>query len=245
MEKAKKNILAVVGFWFLFSAFFLGYRVSYFLGNFFPTVLFKALCSSCFVALGLFNYCRTGQKSSAFKKYSVKIILGLVFSLAADVIIKLSLVFGILAFLLAQVSYFLAFLEFKKVSLRYVLLVVFVTAAILLFEWFSPWFELKKLLVPLCVYALVDVGSALKSIDALRLKDRFSRVVFFASVMFLISDLSLQLSIREICSLSWLGDQAANNFSNILYYAAQLLFAHSLCKDFFASGTLEGQKAAC
>lgn len=127
----------------------------------------------------------------------MKIILGLIFSLAADVIIKLSLVFGILAFLLAQVSYFLAFLEFKKVSLRYVFLVVFVTAAILLFEWFSPWFELKKFLVPLCVYALVDVGSALKSIDALRLKDRFSRVVFFASAMFLISDLSLQLSMRN------------------------------------------------
>ena len=124
MEKAKKNVLAVAGFWFLFSAFFLGYRVSYFLGFFLPTVLFKALCSSCFVALGLFNYCRTGQKSSAFKKYSVKIILGLIFSLAADVIIKLSLVFGILAFLLAQVSYFLAFLDLNPVKLLFSILYI-------------------------------------------------------------------------------------------------------------------------
>jgi len=34
-------------------------------------------------------------------------------------------------------------------------------------------------------------------------------------------------------------------FLLVVFVAAQLFFAHSLCKDFFASGTLEGQKAAC
>lgn len=234
----------VVAIYIFFGIFFIGYRAFYFLGSPLETLVFKALASLCFVLLAFFNYFNfksvevdngggiAKERSPSFKRYSVKIIFALCFSFAADILIKKNLVSGILAFLLAQICFFLAFLEFKKITLRYILLVFCVASAIIIFEWFCPFFNIKELALPLSLYAFFVVGSALKSIDALGLENKFARLVTFASILFLISDLSLQLSISKICSLSWAGDQIANNFSNAIYYAAQFLFAGSLGKDF-------------
>ena len=93
--------------------------------------------------------------------------------------------------------------------------------------------DLEKLFVPLAAYSIFVVGSALKSVDALSFKNKMSYFVVAAGVLFLTSDFTLQFSVHEVCKLSWAGDQIMNNFSNVTYYAAQFLFAHSLSKDFF------------
>lgn len=234
----RRNVIVYAIVFALFAVFYAGYRYNYFYeesvdGAFFRTVVFKALSSACFVFLAAWNFFANKEKSAAFKRYSVKILLALIFSLVADVFIKYSIVAGILGFLLAQICFFLAFTEFKRPSLKYALLVLAVACGILLFDWFCPLIALEKLFVPLAAYSIFVVGSALKSVDALAFKNNMSRLVVMAGVLFLISDFSLQFSVHEVCKLSWAGDQILNNFSNVTYYAAQFLFAHSLIKDFF------------
>lgn len=237
-NSTKRNVIVKIALFVLFAVFYAGYRYNYFYeetvdGAFFRTVIFKALSSACFVFFAVWNFFASKEKSAGFKRYSIKIILALVFSLVADVFIKYNIVTGILGFLLAQICFFLAFTEFKKPSLKYALLVFAVVCAILIFDWFCPLIALEKLFVPLAAYSVFVVGSALKSVDALSFKNTKGRLVVTAGVLFLISDFSLQFSVHEVCKLSWAGDQIMNNFSNVTYYAAQLLFAHSLSQDFF------------
>lgn len=238
MNSRKANFAIKVAVFVLFAVFYAGYRYNYFYeetvdGAFFRTVIFKALSSSCFVFLAAWNFFADKEKSAGFKRYSIKILLALFFSLVADVFIKYNIVAGILGFLLAQICFFLAFTEFKKPSLKYALLVFAVVCAILFFDWLCPLIALENLFVPLAAYSVFVVGSALKSVDALSFKNKTGRLVVTAGVLFLISDFSLQFSVHEVCKLSWAGDQIMNNFSNVTYYAAQFLFAHSLSKDFF------------
>lgn len=220
-------------FIFLGVAFFLCYRSFSFVNNFAFTVLFKTLCSACFVGLAIYFYFQTKEKSVKFKRYSIKIIIALSASLLADVLIRFSTVAGILGFMLAQIFFFLSFYEFKKISLRYIIIVVAVVGITLALDWFCPVLDIKKLLVPIIIYAFCVVGSAMKSIDALSLKDKFSRIVVAAGILFLLSDLSLQFTISEISSVGPLALEIINIASNILYYVAQFLFAYSLSKDFF------------
>lgn len=233
MNSSKKNLVVVAAVYVLFAAFFVGYRVCYFYGEFFRTVVFKALSSACFVSLAALNFFAVKEKSAGFRRYSIKILLALFFSLVADIFIKYNIVAGILGFLLAQICFFLAFTEFKKPTLKYALLVLAVVCALLVFDWFCPLIDLEKLFVPLAAYSIFVVGSALKSVDALSFKNKMSYFVVAAGVLFLTSDFTLQFSVHEVCKLSWAGDQIMNNFSNVTYYAAQFLFAHSLSKDFF------------
>lgn len=238
MNLARRNVVVKIAVFVLFAIFYAGYRYNYFYeesidGAFFRTVIFKALSSACFVFLAVWNFFTNKEKTAGYKRYSIKILLALFFSLAADVFIKYNIVAGILGFLLAQICFFLAFTEFKKPTLKYLLLVLAVVCAILVFDWFCPLISLEKLFVPRAVYSVFVVGSALKSADAVSFKNKMAYLVVVAGVLFLISDFSLQFSVHEVCKLSWVGDQIMNNFSNVTYYAAQFLFAHSLGKDFF------------
>ncbi len=238
MNLARRNVVVKIAVFVLFAIFYAGYRYNYFYaesidGAFFRTVIFKALSSACFVFLAVWNFFTNKEKTAGYKRYSIKILFALFFSLAADVFIKYNIVAGILGFLLAQICFFLAFTEFKKPTLKYLLLVLAVVCAILVFDWFCPLIALEKLFVPPAVYSVFVVGSALKSVDAVSFKNKMAYLVVVAGVLFLISDFSLQFSVHEVCKLSWAGDQIMNNFSNVTYYAAQFLFAHSLGKDFF------------
>ncbi len=238
MNLARRNVVVKIAVFVLFAIFYAGYRYNYFYaesidGAFFRTVIFKALSSACFVFFAVWNFFTNKEKTAGYKRYSIKILFALFFSLAADVFIKYNIVAGILGFLLAQICFFLAFTEFKKPTLKYMLLVLAVVCAILVFDWFCPLIALEKLFVPPAVYSVFVVGSALKSVDAVSFKNKMAYLVVVAGVLFLISDFSLQFSVHEVCKLSWAGDQIMNNFSNVTYYAAQFLFAHSLGKDFF------------
>ena len=122
-NSTKRNVIVKIALFVLFAVFYAGYRYNYFYeetvdGAFFRTVIFKALSSACFVFFAVWNFFASKEKSAGFKRYSIKIILALVFSLVADVFIKYNIVTGILGFLLAQICFFLAFTEFKKPSLK-------------------------------------------------------------------------------------------------------------------------------
>jgi hypothetical protein len=97
---------------------------------------------------------------------------------------------------------------------------------------FTPFFYLKTLFVPLAIYTFFLIGSTLKALDALRLPNKSARLVPVASLLFLASDFVLQFTLGDICDLSFIPDQIANNLCHVLYYAAQFMFAHSLSKDF-------------
>ena len=212
--------------------FFAGYRLGYYLDDKTFTVIAKALSSACFVANAFYWARKAEDKSETFRRYSKKILIGLSLALIADVVIQFNTAGGIVAFMFVQIMYFLAFMEFKKINAAYLIKVVCVTVFLVVFEWFLPLVDIKPLLIPLVIYILMITSELIKSFDVLTFKSPRTRLVIAGSILFFISDFSLQFTIPEFCQLSWLADQIMNGISNAIYYAAQLFLGYSLAKDF-------------
>mgnify|MGYP002853814379 CR=1 FL=1 len=211
---------------------FLIFRVFYSLG--YPTaeVIAKGATSELFVIFALYCYFKNENKSPAFRRYSLKMLCGLSVAVLADIAINLYIPAGMVTFMVMQLFFILAFSEFKPVSPKYFVLTAVVAVAFLIGDILTPFFYLKTLFVPLAIYTFFLIGSALKSLDALRLKNKFARLVPVASILFLASDFVLQFTLGDICALPFVPDQIANNLCHVLYYAAQFLFAYTLSRDF-------------
>lgn len=211
---------------------FLFFRVFYFLGFPIPEVIAKGVTSEFFVFYGFYCFFKNQDKSPAFTRYGIKMLAGLSVAVLADVVINLQIPAGMMTFLVMQIFYIAAFSHFKPISAKYIALTIVVAVVFLAGDLFTPFFYLKTLFVPLAIYTFFLIGSTLKALDALRLPDKSARLVPVASLLFLASDFVLQFTLGDICDLSFIPDQIANNLCHVLYYAAQFMFAHSLSKDF-------------
>ena len=138
-----------------------------------------------------------------------------------------------MVFLVMQIFYILAFREFKNFSLKYFIITVLVSFVFIFGDIFNPFFNLETLLVPIVIYTFFVIGSTVKSMDAFLLKNKTANLLPIASILFLVSDFILQLTLGDICSLPFVLDQIANNLCHLIYYVAQFIFAYTLTKDFF------------
>ncbi len=211
---------------------FLFFRVFYFLGFPIPEVIAKGVTSEFFVFYGFYCFFKNQDKSPAFTRYGIKMLAGLSVAVLADVVINLNIPAGMMTFLVMQIFYIAAFSHFKPISAKYIALTIVVAVIFLVGDLFTPFFYLKTLFVPLAIYTFFLIGSTLKALDALSLANKRASLIPFAAILFLASDFVLQFTLGDICELSFIPDQIANNLCHVLYYAAQFMFAHSLSKDF-------------
>jgi uncharacterized membrane protein YhhN len=159
--------------------------------------------------------------------YGLMIIVGLLFSLAGDILLMLPyhlFLFGLIAFLIAHIWYILAFSSGRKVQFWRWSLLFFLSYGIFIFLVLFP--SVGKLKLPVLMYVLVILIMGWQAYERWNEKREVADLLAFCGALFFIlSDTVLAIN-RFIESFAW---GRVLNLST--YFMAQWLIARSI--DFF------------
>lgn len=214
---------------FVFLGFDHFFRI---IGNLGVSLLFKVLASACFVAYGIYSFINCKEKSDSFKKVSAFVLTGLCVGLVADFAIELSLYTGLVIFIVGHIFYLLAFSTYSRLSVKKVLLMLLFIAVIFVGDKFSPWFDFKGGFAVIMLYGAVWIVSLVTSFESFKWNTRQAKILPVGVLLFGISDMLLQFWLFPNASVS--AEVASIMFivSNVVYYAAQLILAYSISKDY-------------
>ncbi|MGD8813077.1 MAG: lysoplasmalogenase [Anaerolineales bacterium] len=156
--------------------------------------------------------------------YRIAILIGLVFSLAGDVLLMLpsdQFTAGLVSFLIAQICYIVAFTSSRGFNIGWISLVVVVIYGAMVYALLSPY--LGKMRLPVIAYMLVILMMAWQAWERWSaLGDRGALFAFIGAVLFVLSDTILAWN-------RFRGEfTAARALSLGTYYAAQWLITNSL-----------------
>lgn len=206
-------------------------------GNTTAAICYKTAASIMFVLVAIISMITCKEKSDAYKKYSIYIFAGLIFSLVADVFLELFFLAGVLFFMLTQICFLFALIKLCPTSKKAVIVssAIFAVVAVteILLENKFRIVLFNGFLILLLAYIAVLIFNTVKSFDIIKWNNFQSKTLPLALVFFLISDLTLQFVIfpnPEIFSKNFVNIMSI--ISNGFYYIAQLLIAFTLAKDF-------------
>ncbi len=189
-------------------------------------LVFKSLCSLCFVAAAIHAYIIKGLEGI----YTPMIISGLVFSFFGDILLvygykNIFFIAGLACFLVTQIIYGIAFTLTAGIYLWDVILFT-ALIAILLFAYKALKMDVGSLKLPVLLYMLAIVYMLSKAVsllynDAIPLTQ--AGMVASGALLFVISD--------AILALAKFNGKVPKSFPalNLLtYYTGQILIASSL-----------------
>ena len=156
--------------------------------------------------------------------YRIAILIGLVFSLAGDVLLMLpsdQFVTGLVSFLIAQICYIIAFTSGRGFSFGWISLMAVVIYGVIVYALLAPY--LGKMRIPVIAYIIVILIMAWQAWERWNaLGERGALLAFFGAVLFVLSDTLLAWNrFREEFT-------AARALTLGTYYTAQWLIASSL-----------------
>lgn len=190
-------------------------------------VWLKGLASVFFIATGIASY----QKVKRNKKYSIWILMGLIFSLVGDIFMELNSAKGILfisgvsSFAIAHVMYSIGFCSLKKVTGKDILIFIAIVTPFILILLFGG-FEYEGLQLVVIGYTLLISFMVSKAISLYCYYEGNEKAVvltIIGSVMFLVSDIILLFLL-----FSKFIYNEFNYVNLVLYYTGQGLLALSL-----------------
>lgn len=156
--------------------------------------------------------------------YSRLILMGLLFSLAGDILLMLPyhlFLFGLIAFLIGHIWYILAFVKGRSIKLRRPSLLFFITYGIIIFLILLP--HVGKLKMPVLMYILVILIMGWQAFERWNEKRQTGEILALCGALFFIlSDTVLAIN-RFIEPFTW---GRVLNLST--YFFAQWLIARSI-----------------
>lgn len=192
-----------------------------------PSLALKSSASVCFVLGGIANAVYA-FKAGANKKFTVFMIIGLVFAMAGDIVNyntgDVYFISGTALFALAHVFYIIAYYFLCRFRLTDIICAVCIFVPSVLFITLAPIFNFGGVLMEVVcvVYALILSLMVGKALSDLRTRSAVGIIIAVGSVLFFVSDLSLLLNMfgklhtvpRILCLAT--------------YYPAQFILAFSV-----------------
>ena len=180
--------------------------------------VFKPLTTILILAIAFLG----GAASSPI--YKIAIQIGLVFSLAGDVLMMLpsdQFMPGLVSFLIAQICYIVAFTSGKGFSFKLASLIPVLVYGVIIYALLSP--HLGKMRLPVIAYMIVILAMAWQAWERWSaLGERAALFALIGAVLFVLSDTLLALN-------RFRGAFAADRALTLgTYYAAQWLIASSV-----------------
>ncbi|MDY4077511.1 MAG: lysoplasmalogenase [Clostridium sp.] len=191
-------------------------------------VFLKILTSFLFVILGAISY----KKGKSNKKYSLFIILGLIFSMFGDTFLAIdknqSICFylGVVAFVIAHIMYITGFSNCTKLTLRDFIVFLLIFTPIILIMVIGK-FDFHGMFPVLVFYAIIICFMVSKALSLTKYYNDNKKAVIMTiagAVMFLISDIILLFILFYTKEYMLL--RSETNW--IVYYPGQAILAMSL-----------------
>ncbi|MDE7157950.1 MAG: iron-containing alcohol dehydrogenase, partial [Clostridiales bacterium] len=159
-------------------------------------MVFKSTASACFVVGGIIN-AAYALKSGANKKFTIFMLIGLVFAMAGDIVnyIRGDVYFmvGAALFAVAHVFYLVAYYFLNRFRFTDIIIAAVIFIPAVLFITLAPIFKFDSVLMEIvcAVYALILSLMVGKALSNLRMRSATSIIIAVGSILFFISDFSL------------------------------------------------------
>lgn len=192
-----------------------------------PSLFLKSLASACFVLGGIINAVYA-LKVGDNKKFTVFMLIGLVFAMAGDIVnyntADLYFITGTGLFAAAHVFYIVAYYFLHRFNLTDIIIAACIFVPSVLFITLAPIFDFGGALMEIvcAVYALILSLMVGKALSNLKVRSATAAIIAVGSILFFVSDLSLLLNMfgkihtipRIICLAT--------------YYPAQFILAFAI-----------------
>ncbi len=180
--------------------------------------IFKPLTTVLILILAM-----TGGATST-RTYKTAIVIGLVFSLAGDVLLMLPMdlfMIGLISFLFAQVCYIVAFTSGKGFSFKLPSLVIVLIYGVIVYLMLAT--NLGSMRIPVVIYMIVIFTMVWQAWERKQaLGDRAALFAFIGAALFVLADTSLAIN-------RFRGEFAAERaLTLVLYFTAQWFIASSV-----------------
>lgn len=185
----------------------------------------KGLTSLMFVLLAGLNLIFAIKLKNCNKKFSLFLLIGLVFAMLGDILLNIHFITGAILFALGHVFFFISYLFLVKFSWWDLLCGAIIFVPSVLFIVLAPMFNFGGVMMELvCVfYALIIsfmVGKAVSNF--IKQRNLLNLIILIGSMLFFFSDLMLLLNVFG----------GLPKFVDVLclitYYPAEFLLAHSI-----------------
>lgn len=191
-------------------------------------VFLKILTSCLFVILGVISY----KKGKSNKKYSLFIILGLIFSMFGDTFLVIDenqgicFYLGVVAFAIGHIMYIIGFSSCTKLTLRDCIICLIIFTPIVLMMIIGK-FDFNGMFPILVFYTMIICFMVSKALSLTKYYSDNKKAVIMTiagAVMFLISDILLLFILFYTKEYMLLSSEA----NWIIYYPGQAILAMSL-----------------
>ena len=215
-----KKILISLNALFMFLTVFMVFIYRNFIGG----IVMKGTCSLMFVILGIINlvYCCVKHKKCG--AFPLLLTLGLIFGMAADIVLCLDFITGAAVFAVGHIFFlasYCAYSGFRAKDILFSSFMLVISVIILMLPVFNYGSTLMFIIV-LCYGLIISlmVGKAIGNFIAK--KGMVELLVLIGSVMFYLSDLMLLMNI--------FGGNIpyTDTMCCYLYWPGQALLAHTL-----------------
>lgn len=184
----------------------------------------KGLTSAFFVLLGVINLVYAIKNKSNKQKFSIILVVGLVFAMLGDIILNIHFISGAILFAIGHVFFFISYCFLQKFSWKDLLFGAIIFIPSVLIITLVPIFDFGGVLMEIVciVYALIIslmVGKAISNL--IREKNLLNLIIVLGSALFFFSDLMLLLDVFGNLSVVAILCLAT-------YYPAEFLLAHSI-----------------
>ena len=214
-----KKIFTILNFVFL--ALIVAGDVCY---TIFGGLWLKALTSLMFVTLGGINLFYAIKNKTNYLKFSIWLVVGLVFAMAGDIVLNIYFIGGALLFAVGHIFFYVAYCnlaKFKWTDLIYSAIIFVPSLFVLLFV---PILNYGSVLMQIvCIaYALIISLMLGKSIaNFVREKNVFTLIILIGCALFFFSDLMLLFDV-------FAGAKIAGILCLATYYPAEFLLGYSI-----------------
>lgn len=214
-----KKIFTILNFVFL--ALIVAGDVCY---TIFGGLWLKALTSLIFVTLGGINLFYAIKNKTNYLKFSIWLVVGLVFAMAGDIVLNIYFIGGAILFAVGHIFFYVAYCnlaKFKWTDLFYSAIIFVPSLFVLLFV---PILNYGSVLMQIvCIaYALIISLMLGKSIaNFVREKNVFTLIILIGCALFFFSDLMLLFDV-------FAGAKIAGILCLATYYPAEFLLGYSI-----------------
>lgn len=184
----------------------------------------KALTSLMFVTLGGINLFYAIKNKTNYLKFSIWLVVGLVFAMAGDIVLNIYFIGGAILFAVGHVFFYVAYCnlaKFKWTDLIYSAIIFVPSLFVLLFVPILNYGSVLMQIVCI-VYALIISLMLGKSIaNFVREKNIFTLIILVGCALFFFSDLMLLFDV-------FAGAKIAGILCLATYYPAEFLLGYSI-----------------
>ena len=188
-------------------------------------LLIKTLASASFVLTGIIGLFYAIKNSVKNLKFTMIMVVGLLFAMLGDILLELNFIIGALFFAIGHIFYFIAYCTISKFTWFDLIPAACIFIPALLLLTIGPWFNFGGIVMQVvCIfYALIISCMVGKSImNFIKTRSMLALIIMIGSILFFISDFVLVFNVFSDVSASF-------SFMCICtYYPAECILALSL-----------------